>query len=41
MAQPILINKKINPFNKNIKVSGDKSLSIRVALLASLAIGVS
>ncbi|MDA7552203.1 3-phosphoshikimate 1-carboxyvinyltransferase [Candidatus Pelagibacter sp.] len=41
MAQPILINKKINPFNKNIKVSGDKSLSIRFALLASQAIGVS
>ena len=35
----IKINKKINNFNKTIKVDGDKSLSIRWALLASQAIG--
>ena len=40
--QKILINKKkINTFNKTIKVPGDKSLSIRWILLASLASGVS
>ncbi len=38
----ILINKKkINSFNKTIRVSGDKSLSIRWILLASLASGIS
>ena len=35
----IKINKKINYFNQVIKVDGDKSLSIRWALLASQAIG--
>ncbi len=35
----IKINKKISNFNKTIKVDGDKSLSIRWALLASQAIG--
>mgnify|MGYP001445704519 CR=1 FL=1 len=35
----IKINKKINNFNKIIEVDGDKSLSIRWALLASQAIG--
>ena len=35
----IKINKKINNFNKTIEVDGDKSLSIRWALLASQAIG--
>ncbi len=40
--QKILINKKkIKTFNKSIRVSGDKSLSIRWILLASLASGVS
>ena len=40
--QKILINKKkINTFNKTIKVPGDKSLSIRWILIASLASGVS
>ena len=40
--QKILINKeKIKNFNKTIRVSGDKSLSIRWILLASLASGVS
>ena len=40
--QKILINKKkIKSFNKTIRVSGDKSLSIRWILLASLASGIS
>ena len=34
-----LIEKTINPFNNQIKVSGDKSISIRCVLLASQAIG--
>ena len=39
MTNPITIKKKIEPFNKTIHVSGDKSLSIRWALLASQAKG--
>jgi 3-phosphoshikimate 1-carboxyvinyltransferase len=39
MVKFLEINKKIKPFNKKIKVSGDKSLSIRWVLLASQAIG--
>ena len=41
MSEIIFINKKIKKFNKNITVSGDKSLSIRWVLLSSLANGVS
>ncbi len=41
MSKLLLINKKINSFNKKITVSGDKSLSIRWALLASQATGKS
>tara|TARA_B100000780_G_scaffold267520_1_gene224687 strand:- start:140 stop:1468 length:1329 start_codon:yes stop_codon:yes gene_type:complete len=41
MINIIKINKKIKPFNKRVKVSGDKSLSIRWVLLASQAIGKS
>ena len=42
MKKSININKKINVYkNKSIKVSGDKSLSIRFAILASLAEGKS
>ncbi len=41
MSQTILINKKIKKFNQSIKVSGDKSLSIRWVLFSSLADGVS
>ena len=41
MSEIIKINKKIKNFNKIINVSGDKSLSIRWVLLASLASGVS
>ena len=41
MPKAILIDKKIKQFNKQIQVSGDKSLSIRWVLLASQAIGSS
>ena len=41
MTKIIVIKKKINSFNKEIEVSGDKSLSIRWVLLASQAIGKS
>ena len=41
MNEILRINKKINSFNKSIDIDGDKSLSIRWALLASQAIGKS
>ena len=41
MPKPIIINRTIKKYNKKIKVDGDKSLSIRFALLASQAIGKS
>jgi len=41
MLNQLSINKKIHAFNKTIIVSGDKSLSIRWALLASQATGKS
>ena len=42
MKKSIHIKNKINVYkNKSIKVSGDKSLSIRFAILASLAEGKS
>ena len=41
MSKTLIIKKKIEKFNKQIKVSGDKSLSIRWVLLASQAIGKS
>jgi len=41
MPKHIIIKKKINSFNKKIRVPGDKSLSIRWALLASQALGKS
>ena len=41
MPKPIIINHTIKKYNKKIKVDGDKSLSIRFALLASQAIGMS
>ena len=41
MSNLIKINKKISSFNKKITMDGDKSLSIRWALLASQAIGKS
>ena len=41
MSGALLIKDKINKFNKKIKVTGDKSLSIRWVLLASQATGKS
>ena len=41
MFKSIKIIKKIKPFNKTINIDGDKSLSIRWALLASQANGKS
>ena len=41
MKSIIKINQKIKPFNKKISIEGDKSLSIRWALLASQAKGTS
>ena len=41
MQDTIIIKKKILNYNKSIKVSGDKSLSIRWVLFSSLANGVS
>jgi 3-phosphoshikimate 1-carboxyvinyltransferase len=40
MNNSITINKKISPFRKIIKVTGDKSLSIRWVLFSSLANGI-
>ena len=39
MSNKIVINKILNSFNKIIEIEGDKSLSIRCALLASQATG--
>ena len=41
MKKIISIKKKINTFNQEINISGDKSLSIRWVLLASQAVGKS
>ena len=41
MSKPITIKNKIKNFKKKISVEGDKSLSIRFALLASQALGKS
>tara|TARA_B100000401_G_scaffold434078_1_gene373639 strand:- start:767 stop:2083 length:1317 start_codon:yes stop_codon:yes gene_type:complete len=41
MKNQICIEKTINPFNENLEIEGDKSLSIRWALIASQAIGKS
>ena len=41
MTNEIRIKKKIKPFNKIVQIDGDKSLSIRWALIASQAIGKS
>ena len=41
MLSKIKINQKIQPFNKILEMEGDKSLSIRWALLSSQAEGVS
>ena len=41
MANHILIKDIVKSFNKKIKVSSDKSISIRAVLLASQAVGIS
>ena len=41
MNKILKISNKIKPFNKSIDIEGDKSLSIRWALIASQASGVS
>ena len=41
MKKFVSINEKIIPFKKEISVTADKSLSIRWAILASLALGKS
>ena len=41
MPRTLIIKNKIKKFNKQIQISGDKSLSIRWVLLASQAIGIS
>jgi 3-phosphoshikimate 1-carboxyvinyltransferase len=41
MTKPVLINERIKNFKKKITISGDKSLSIRWALMASQAKGKS
>ena len=41
MKNQIIINRKLNKFNKEITISGDKSLSIRWVLFSSLAKGIS
>mgnify|MGYP001414509249 CR=1 FL=1 len=41
MKNILLINNKINKFDKKISISGDKSLSIRWALMSALALGKS
>ena len=41
MPNSIIVNKKIKAFNKEITVSGDKSISIRWVLFSSLATGIS
>ena len=41
MSEKIIVKKKIKPFNKIIRVDGDKSISIRWLLLASQTTGIS
>ena len=41
MIKPLHLRKKIKTFNDKITIEGDKSLSIRWALLASQALGKS
>ena len=41
MKSSIIIRNKISNFKKNLSMPGDKSISIRLILLASLAIGKS
>ena len=39
MKNTIIIEKTLKPFCSNLKIEGDKSLSIRWALMASQAVG--
>ena len=41
MKNYLSISKKIKPFKKSLEIEGDKSLSIRWALMASQATGTS
>ena len=41
MSSPVIIKKKLKNFDKEIFVSGDKSISIRWVLFSSLASGIS
>jgi len=41
LMSKFIINKTIKPFAKTLNIEGDKSLSIRWALLASQAVGKS
>ena len=41
MVNHIIISERIKNFKKKIKVSSDKSISIRCILLASQAVGIS
>ena len=41
MNKHLIIKKRINPYIKKISVSGDKSISIRWVIFASLAKGIS
>ena len=41
MKNQIIIENKIPKFNKTISIPGDKSISIRIILIASQAIGKS
>ena len=41
MGNITLINRTLRPFNKTVQIEGDKSLSIRWALIASQAVGTS
>ena len=41
MPDFIILKKKISQFNKTISISGDKSISIRWVLFASLGSGIS
>jgi 3-phosphoshikimate 1-carboxyvinyltransferase len=41
MPNSIIVKEKIKSFNKEITVSGDKSISIRWVLFSSLANGIS
>ena len=41
MSNHVIINNRIKNFNREIRVSSDKSISIRTLLIASQAVGTS